>query len=100
MIAMAAPASADAPTCESATAPRVACVAATNADIFWHSIDPEYNRDVLINGTVGADGNRSGLGLKDQLSGKTFTTSVGNFLNGPRTPEPAPKAATGDTPSS
>ena len=102
MIAMAAPASAD--TCESITTPfaHAACVAAaTNAETFGQSISPEYNRNVLINGTVetinGIEKN-SGLGLKDQLNGSTFKSSVGDFMNGPRSPSAAPEAATGSTP--
>ena len=96
MIAMAAPASADtAPTCESTTTPRAACVAAAgNAEIFKNSIDPEYNRNVLINGTIDDNKKNSGLGLKDQLNGSTFKSSVGDFMNGPRTPSTAPDAAT------
>ena len=95
MIAMAAPASADtAPTC---------CKTATvtsgvphawlrrmpkSSGIPSETIDLEYNRDVLINGTNDHPGPRP----ENQLSATLSRETVKDFLNGPRAPKPAPKA--------
>jgi hypothetical protein len=91
----AAPASA---ACEDTTPPltpqRVTCVAGEQTNEFLRTTSPAYNLDVLLNGTVDEDGVNSGLGLRDQP--QTFVDSIvgpGGFLDGPRSPDPAPKSA-------
>jgi hypothetical protein len=78
------------------TPARVACVTNEQLAEFARTTSPQYNIDVLLNGTVDGDGNNSGLGLLDQPS--TFVNSIvgpGGFLDGPRSPDPAPKSANG-----
>jgi hypothetical protein len=91
--------------CEDTTPPltpaRVTCVAAEQGNIFINSVNPVNQLGILINGTaeegpadpVTGDPTtvRSGLGLIDQPA--TFVGSVGDFLNGPRSPDPGPTAA-------
>lgn len=83
--------------CDTTTPPltpqRVACVTNEQLAEFARTTSPQYNIDVLLNGTVDEDGNNSGLGLVDQPG--TFVSSVGDFLNGPRSPDPAPESANG-----
>lgn len=83
----AAPASA-AP-CTATTPPfspeRVACVAAEQTGTFVDSINPANQLNTFFHGTDDADGNNDGLGILDQP--QTFVNSVGDFLNGPRSPE-------------
>lgn len=69
------------------TPQRVACVAQEQVNTFLVTTDPGYNYDILVNGTPDPDSptGRDGLGLKDQP--QTFVDSVGDFLNGPRSPE-------------
>jgi hypothetical protein len=54
---------------------------------FLPIISPAYNIGDLFNGTTDAPD----LGLKNQPG--EFVRSVGGFLNGPRNPAPAPRAA-------
>lgn len=74
------------------TPARVACITNEQLSEFARTTSPAYNIDVLLNGTgVGPD--NDGLGLNDQLG--TFQSSVGDFLNGPRSPDPAPPSGSG-----
>lgn len=68
---------------------RVGCL--TNASIqeFGRTISPQYNLDVLINGTK----DDPQLGLVNQPG--EFVRSVGEFFSGPKAPEPAPESANG-----
>jgi hypothetical protein len=95
------PAPASAQNCALDTPPftpaRAACVAAEQTGEFLRTASPDYNLRVLVFGTVDEDGNRSGLGLVDQP--QTFVNSVADFLNGPRSPDPAPDAADASTPA-
>jgi hypothetical protein len=78
------------------TPARVACVTNEQLAEFGRTISPQYNLDVLINGTVDDEGNRSGLGLVDQPG--TFINSIvgeDGFLDGPRSPDFAPESANG-----
>ena len=88
----------DDPTCEESTAPftaaRTACVAGENLAIFGDSLSPQRNIGILLNGTE----DNPELGLRNQLNGSTFTSSVGDFLNGPRAPEGPDQPAAPGTP--
>ena len=75
---------------------RVICVTNEQLAEFARTTSPKYNIDVLLNGTVDSKGVNSGLGLKDQPS--TFVNSIfgpGGFLDGPRSPDPAPTSGSG-----
>jgi hypothetical protein len=74
------------------TPTNIACV--TNADIseFLRTTSPQYNIDVLLNGSGEGDDN-NGLGLLQQP--QTFVNSVGDFFSGPRAPDPAPPSGSG-----
>lgn len=77
--------------CDTTTPPltpqRVACVTNEQIGTFIETASPGYNADLLINGNPDSSSptGRDGLGLKDQPA--TFVSSVGDFLNGPRSPE-------------
>lgn len=75
------------------TPARVACITNEQLGQFAESIDPARNIGILINGED-VDGEPSGLGLRDQLNGSTFASSVGDFLNGPRSPDGPSQPAT------
>lgn len=68
---------------------RVACVTNEQLSEFGRTISPAYNLDVLVNGTK----DNPELGLVNQPG--EFVRSVGDFFNGPRSPEPAPESANG-----
>ena len=69
------------------TPARVVCVTNEQISEFLRTASPDYNLRVLVNGTT----DDPGLGLKNQPA--TFVSSVGDFLNGPRSPDPAPDPA-------
>jgi hypothetical protein len=74
------------------TPARVACVTNEQIAEFGRTISPQYNLDVLVNGTA----DDPGLGLVNQPG--TFVDSIvgpGGFLDGPRSPDPAPESANG-----
>ncbi|OBK74847.1 hypothetical protein [Mycobacterium sp. 1274761.0] len=74
----------------------IACV--TNAEVgdFLRTTSPQYNIDVFLHGqneTAGDPSTNNGLGILDQP--KTFVDSVGEFLGGPKAPDPAPESGSG-----
>lgn len=74
------------------TPARVACVTNEQLSEFARTTSPQYNIDVLVNGTE----DDPGLGLVNQP--QTFVDSIfgpGGFLDGPRSPDPAPTSANG-----
>lgn len=71
------------------TPARVACVTNEQLSEFARTTSPQYNLDVLINGTK----DNPELGLVNQPG--EFVRSVGDFFNGPRSPDPAPESANG-----
>jgi hypothetical protein len=92
----AAPAQADCSTPPTPSAPnpgftppltpaRVVCVIGEQTGTFFMSVNPATQLNTFLNGTTDSDGNNDGLGILDQP--QTFVNSVGDFLNGPRSPE-------------
>lgn len=88
----AAPAQADCSTPGTAgytpplTPARVACVAAEQTNTFVSTANPATQINTFLNGTNDpVTGKNDGLGIKDQPA--TFAASIGDFLNGPRSPE-------------
>lgn len=73
--------------CDTTTPPltpqRVACVTNEQIGIFRNTADPAYQVDQFLFSATDDDGNQ--LGLVHQPD--TFIKSVGDFLNGPRSPE-------------
>jgi hypothetical protein len=94
---------ASAQTCADDTPPltptRVVCVTNEQVGEFLRTTSPQYNIDVLLNGqneTAGDPSTNNGLGLLDQP--QTFVNSIvgpGGFLDGPRSPDPAPESGSG-----
>lgn len=84
------------PTPTTPVTQRVACLAQNYTNSFLTTIDPRYNANVLIFGTVDDNGNRSGLGLVDQPA--TFAQSLRDFFSGPVGPDAPPEAANANTP--
>jgi hypothetical protein len=80
---------AQAQTCATDTPPltpnRVVCVIGEQTGTFFMSVNPATQINTFLNGTTDSDGNNDGLGILDQPA--TFVKSVGDFLNGPRSPE-------------
>ncbi|MDX1885090.1 hypothetical protein [Mycolicibacterium sp. 120270] len=75
---------------------RVGCL--TNASLaeFARTTSPAYNIDVFLNGqneVAGDPTTNNGLGILDQP--QTFVDSVGEFLSGPKAPDPAPQSGSG-----
>ena len=74
------------------TPARVLCVTNEQLAEFQRTTSPQYNLDVLVNGTK----DHPELGLVNQPG--TFVNSIvgeGGFLDGPRSPDPAPESANG-----
>jgi hypothetical protein len=74
------------------TPARVLCVTNEQLAEFQRTTSPQYNLDVLVNGTA----DDPGLGLVNQPG--TFVNSLvgeGGFFDGPRSPDPAPESANG-----
>jgi hypothetical protein len=68
------------------TPARVQCVAAEQTNTFISTANPATQINTFLNGTNDPDtGVNDGLGIKDQPA--TFAASIGDFLNGPRSPE-------------
>ncbi len=89
-------ATASAETCSTTTPPltpmRVACVTNEQIGTFIETANPATQLNTFVNGTNSQECDASGcttvndgLGIKDQPA--TFASSVGDFFNGPRSPE-------------
>jgi hypothetical protein len=77
------------------TPARVACVTNEQIGEFLRTASPQYNIDVLLNGS-GQGADNDGLGLLQQP--QTFVNSIvgdDGFLDGPRSPDPAPPSGGG-----
>jgi hypothetical protein len=69
----------------------ITCNILSNGASFAMSVNPAYNAQVLLYGTLNDDGTPSGLGLVDQPT--TFLNSLQTFFSGPTAPGGPPTAA-------